>query len=56
MDPMGNIYESDDVPAEDKARLEGYLKARAEADADKHADLLAEMEAKVRALEAEQDR
>lgn len=32
LDPNGHIYESDDVPAEDKARLEGYLRGREEAD------------------------
>lgn len=35
MDPNGHIYEDLDhlIPAEDKARLHGYLKGRAEADA-----------------------
>jgi hypothetical protein len=35
MDPNGHIYEDldDRIPAEDKARLQGYLKGRAEADA-----------------------
>jgi hypothetical protein len=50
MDPQGNIYRTDkarrnssDKEAaraslrEDEARLDGYLKARAEADAEKHA-------------------
>ena len=32
MDPNGDIYRDDEdkIPAEDKARLEGYLHARAE--------------------------
>lgn len=46
MDPRGNIYSGLEVPGEDKARLEGYLMARAEADADDHAEHLAELEAK----------
>lgn len=50
MDPIGHIYESDDVPVEDKARLEGYLRARAEVDDVKR------LEAKVRALEALRER
>lgn len=52
MDPNGNIYEDDPrlIPAEDKARLDGYLKACAEADQDAHAELLAAM-AKVRELQ-----
>lgn len=35
MDPNGRIYEDLDeaIPAEDKARLDGYLKGRAESDA-----------------------
>jgi hypothetical protein len=41
MDPRGNIYEGDDVPGEDRARLEGYLKARAEADLAKHEKVVA---------------
>lgn len=34
MDPNGHIYRApeDEIPAEDKARLEGYLRARAERD------------------------
>ncbi len=34
MNPEGNIYRApeDEIPAEDKARLEGYLIARAEMD------------------------
>lgn len=34
MDPCGRIYEDDpdSISAEDKARLDGYLHARAEAD------------------------
>ena len=50
MDPNGHIYESEDVSAEDRARLEGYLKGRAEADMK---DKLAEMQARVRELEAQ---
>lgn len=30
MDPHGRIYRDDNAPAEDKARLEGYLNAKAE--------------------------
>lgn len=54
MDPNGNIYEApeDEIPAEDKARLDGYLKARAEADARAQLEALA---AKLNRLEAEAD-
>lgn len=43
MDPRGNIYKDDEdkIPAEDTARLEGYLHARAEADEAKRAEVLA---------------
>jgi hypothetical protein len=30
MDPHGYIYEAEDVPPEDAARLDGYLKAKVE--------------------------
>jgi hypothetical protein len=33
MDPNGRIYEGTDIPGEDKARLDGFLRGRAEADA-----------------------
>jgi hypothetical protein len=40
MDPNGNIYEGENVPAEDKARLDGFLRGRAEGDAEKRAALV----------------
>lgn len=45
MDVRGNIYEalSDLIPPEDKARLDGYLKARAEMDYKKHEAVKAEL-------------
>lgn len=53
MDQHGRIYEAldDQIPAADKARLDGYLKGRAEADflGDMKATAL---EAKVREMEA----
>lgn len=35
MDPRGHIYmdDEDKIPAEDKARLDGFLRGRSEADA-----------------------
>jgi len=39
MDPNGHIYEGENVPAEDKARLDGFLRGRAEGDAEKKAAL-----------------
>lgn len=33
MDPNGHIYMSDEVPEEDAARLDGFLRGRAESDA-----------------------
>lgn len=48
MDARGNIYEGtedDPVTPEDKARLDGYLKARAEADLAAHMERLAALEA-----------
>lgn len=62
MDDRGNIYERDPdkIPAEDKARLEGFLKGRAEADAAKaRAEYLEDREAliaKIHQLEAESKR
>jgi hypothetical protein len=52
MNPDGQIYRAPEheIPAEDKARLEGYLLARAEAD-----DLEA-IQAKVAALQAREER
>lgn len=37
MDPNGHIYQdkAELIPLEDKARLEGFLRGRAEADEDK---------------------
>ena len=32
MDAEGRIYEGDDVSAEDRARLDGYLRGKAEAE------------------------
>jgi hypothetical protein len=32
MDANGHIYSAENVPSEDAARLEGYLRGRAEAD------------------------
>lgn len=52
MDPNGNIYESENVSAEDKARLDGYLRGRAEADLLQDVKLAA-YEAKVRQMEQE---
>lgn len=52
MDANGHIYMSADVPAEDKARLDGYLRGRAEA--DKNA-VLERLEQRIRELEAERD-
>lgn len=50
MDPRGNIYEGTDekpVKPEDAARLDGYLKARAEIDFEKTAkEKIAELERK----------
>jgi hypothetical protein len=52
MDPYGRIYMDDDekIPPEDKARLDGYLRGRAEADKrlvdeEKMAELRGELEA-----------
>jgi hypothetical protein len=56
MDAKGNIYMGHDVPGEDQARLDGYLRARAEADATAHAEMLAELEAQTRALQEQMDR
>ena len=59
MDPRGHIYEAPlaDIPAEDKARLDGFLRGRAEADAqeirDEAIDALKERLAK---LEQEEGR
>ena len=52
MNPDGQIYIAPEaeIPAEDKARLDGYLRGRAEAEA------LAEMQEKVLALQAEEER
>jgi hypothetical protein len=50
VDPDGRIYESENVPPEDRARLDGYLRARAEQDALAAAEeRLAELEAQARA-------
>jgi len=56
MDPRGNIYEDENVPPEDAARLDGYLKARSEADKAKHDELLQDIkraahDVKVREME-----
>lgn len=56
MDPRGNIYQSENVPPEDKARLEGFLKGRAEADREDHEALVREQLAALEALEEEKDR
>jgi hypothetical protein len=58
MDPNGNIYPipTGQANPEDEARLDGYLKARAEADAAAHAEHLAAMEVKVRELQEKADR
>lgn len=61
MDPKGRIYSApkDEISAEDKARLDGYLKGREEAEvlAERAALLLevksAAYEAKVREMEAD---
>ena len=57
MDARGNIYSADEslIPIEDKARLDGFLRAREEM------ALLADVkeaafEAKIRDLEAERDK
>lgn len=52
MDPDFNIYRDavEKIPAEDKARLDGYLHGRAETDSEAHEELLAR-EAEVRRLE-----
>lgn len=44
MDPHGHIYidEDENIPAEDKARLDGYLRGRADGDADKRIQALRE--------------
>jgi hypothetical protein len=44
MDAQGNIYRApqEEIPAEDKARLDGYLQAKAEA--GEQARVLAELE------------
>jgi bacterioferritin (cytochrome b1) len=49
MDPHGNIYEDENVPAEDAARLDDYLRARAEADEKMHAEYLQERVARMEA-------
>lgn len=63
MDPNGNIYRApeDEIPAEDKARLEGFLRGRAEADAPNDRELLDEIkaaayDAKVRAMQEAEGR
>jgi hypothetical protein len=54
MNADGHIYRSDDVPPEDKARLDGFLRGREEAEL--LADIkLAAYEAKIRQMEAERD-
>lgn len=52
MDPNGHIYREleEKIPAEDKARLDGYLIARAEVDERKR-QILAERIAKAEELE-----
>lgn len=51
MDPNGRIYESEKPPPEDVARLDGYLRGRAEEDA---AAELERVKAELERLEAEQ--
>lgn len=55
MDDSGRIYHGDDVPDEDKARLDGYLRGRAEAELLQDVKKAA-YEAKVRELEEAQAR
>lgn len=63
MDAQGNIYSGikDEIPADDKARLDGYLRGREEQQilhagvAAKAAAVEAALEAKVRELEALRD-
>lgn len=50
MDPNGHIYESDNVPPEDAARLDGYLRGKAEAELLKDVKQAA-YEAKVREMQ-----
>lgn len=52
MDSNFRIYSAEEalIPAEDKARLEGFLKGREEAEMK---DKLADLEAQVRSLEEE---
>lgn len=50
MDPNGHIYEGEHIPPEDKARLEGYLRGRAEEGAKERA---LEREAQLERLLAE---
>lgn len=56
MDARGHIYEApeDQIPAADKARLEGFLKGRDEADLLDDVKAAA-FEAKVRQMEAAMD-
>ena len=44
MDALGHIYQApeDEIPSEDAARLDGYLKARAETDLAAHQTCLEE--------------
>jgi hypothetical protein len=57
MNRDGQIYEATDVPAEDRARLEGYLRGRAEADAEKMREAeLAEMQRRLADAEARMTR
>jgi hypothetical protein len=57
MDATGRIYQApeDQIPAADKARLDGFLKGRAEADLLDDVKAAA-FEAKVREMEAAMDR
>lgn len=57
MDPRGHIYSApeDSIPPEDKARLEGYLKGREDADLLSGVKAAA-LEAKVREMEAARER
>lgn len=57
MNPDGHIYmdHPDNIPAEDKARLDGFLRGRAEADKLKE-QLIAAKEAQLRELTEEADR